>query len=201
MADQYFSHQIELLISSKDGLSNMIWIWGGLSILSAIFFPLLISLLCAYTLVSHHSHIKKYFSENLELGIIESLRAWGKTFLWTFVFVIPGLIKYIHYILTPFVVAFSERYKKGEVDALEYSTKIAKSFYWSIKCWMGVFYLIIPAIMYFVFDEWRMFSNHPISATLLVGVETVIELLFHFIILKMFINYINQNEVQNGSHV
>jgi hypothetical protein len=201
LSDQYLSHEVELLISSKDGLGNMIFLWGGLSIASAIFFPLLVSLLCAYTLIKPHGDVQNYFKNNFELSLVETLRAWGKTFLWCFVFIIPGLLRYINYFLTPFVVAFSGRYKRGEVDALEYSTLIAKKFYWSIKWWMGVFFVIVPAIMYWAFDENRQFAAHPVWATLLTGLETYIELLFHFLILKLFINELNRIEVQDGTHV
>jgi hypothetical protein len=137
--DQYLTKQVENLISSKDGLSNMIWVWGGLSVLSAILFPLLISIFCAYFFITSTKSLNEFVEDNFELSLIETLRAWGKTFLWSFVFLLPGVFKYINYILTPFVVMFSKKYKRGEVDALEYSTLISKKFFWSIKLWLGCF--------------------------------------------------------------
>lgn len=181
----------------------MIWVWGGLSVFSAIFFPLLISMLCAFVLVSGHQKIKNFLTENLELSFLENLRAWGKIFLWSFVFILPGIVKYIDYFLTPFVVLFSRRYKSGEVDALEYSTKISKHFWWRIQLWLAVFYVIVPILFYALFDEYRIFATHPISATALVFLAAVVQLLFHFVILKLFINYLNEleNEVTNVAHV
>lgn len=199
LIDQLLQKQVENLISSKDGLTNMIWVWGGLSIINAILFPVLISLLCAYVLVNTNQKIKTFLAENIELSFIETLRAWGKTFLWTFVFIIPGIVKYINYILTPFVVMFSRKYKNGEVDALKYSTLISKHFWWSIKLWLGVFYVIVPIIFYALFDDYRVFSTHPIAASALVFLNAVIQILFHFVILKLFIKYLN--EVENGAHV
>lgn len=205
LTDQYLQKEVEDIISSKDGLSNIIWLWGFLSVLSAILFPLVISLLCAFLLVSSPQKIGVFFAENFELSFIETLRAWGKVFLWSFLFIIPGIIKYINYILTPFVVMFSRRYKNGEVDALEYSAVISKKFWWSIKLWLGVFYVIIPIVLYALFDELRVFSTHPISATAMVFLESVIELLFHFIILKLFIKFLNDientSEAANGAYV
>ena len=199
--DQFLTKQVEVLISSKDGLSNMIWVWGGLSVLSAIMFPLLISMFCAYFLISSTKSLNEFVEENFELSFIETLRAWGKTFLWSFVFFLPGVIKYINYILTPFVVMFSRKYKRGEVDALEYSTLISKKFFWSIKMWLGLFYVIVPVLFYALFDEYRVFSTHPVAATLVAGLETLVEIIFHFIILNLFIKFLNANEVENGSHV
>lgn len=199
LLDQFVQRKLEMLISSKDGLSSMIWIWGGVSVFSALFFPVVISLICAYVLVSPVQSFKKFVADNIELSIIENLRAWGKIFLWSFVFIIPGVVKYINYILTPFVVLFSKRYKNGEVDALEYSAYISKNFWWSIKMWLGLFLVVIPIAFYLLFDQYRIFSDHPVSATLLVLVSTVVQLLFHFVILRLFIKYLN--EVENVAHV
>lgn len=199
LSEQLLQSQLELVIRSREGLSNSIWLWGLLAIAISVFFPLLISLLCAYHLVSPRPHLKSFFSENFELSFIETLRAWGKTLLWSFVFLIPGVIKYINYILTPFVVLFSKRYKNGEVDALEYSTKISKNFWWSIKIWLGVFYVLLPIVFYVLFESYRSFAQNPVGATLVVLLESVVELVFHFIILRLFIHYLN--EVENGAHV
>lgn len=199
LSEQLIQHQIESIVRSPAGLSNTIWIWGGLALLTALLFPLLISLFCAYTLVRPEKSISQFLKENLELTAVESLRAWGKTFLWSFVFLIPGVIKYINYLMTPFVVMFSQKYKQGQVDALEYSTKISRNFWWSLKLWLGLFYFILPVLFYVVFNDYRSFSQYPIAATLITFIESLVELLFHFIILKLFIKYLN--EVENGAHV
>lgn len=247
VTDQLLQLQVEQLISSKDGLSAMIWLWGALSVLSAVFFPLITSLLCAYLLVDFvqtpasltalpitdvatteitaeaeaaspatdgeatlsdntgvistpqpaptKPEIDTYLKENFELSVVETLRAWGKIYLWSFVFIFPGIIRYINYILTPFVVAFSKKYKNGEVDALEYSTKISKNFWWSIKLWLGFFFVIVPALFYLIFSDYRLFTSHPLAATGVVFLETLAELLFHYIILKLFIKFLNEHEV------
>lgn len=202
LTDQFIQKQIENIISSKDGLTNMIWIWGAFSLITAVFFPLIISFLCAFFLVSNPQlKLSTFFSTHFELGTIETFRAWGKTFLWSFLFIFPGIVKYINYFMTPFVVLFSERYKNGEVDALEYSTEISKNFWWSLKLWMGVFYVIVPVVLYLLLDEYRTFDAHPFTATAVVLLESLIVILFHYIILKMFIKYLNQKEVQHGTHV
>ena len=67
--------------------------------------------------------------EKFELAFVETLRAWGKTFLWCFLFIIPGLIKYTYYLMAPFVVLFSRKYAAGEEDALKYSEQLSKKFW------------------------------------------------------------------------
>lgn len=200
LSEQFIQNKLEVIIRSPAGLSNMIWVWGALALIIALIFPLFISLFCAYTLVKKpNQDLGVFLKDNFEMTTLESFRAWGKTFLWSFVFLIPGVIKYINYLMTPFVVMFSERYKKGEVDALEYSSQISRNFWWSLKLWLGLFYVIIPIMLYVLFENYRSFSAHPFAATAITLLEAFVELLFHFIILKLFIKYLN--EVENGAHV
>lgn len=197
VADQLLNKQIDNLIRSPQGLSNTIWLWGAVSLISTLFFPLLITLLCSQALASRPRSIQKFISEKFELGLLETLRAWGKTFLWCFVFIIPGLIKYTYYLMVPYVVFFSERYAEGKVDALEYSTLLSKKFWWRLNLWLTLFYLIIPLALSSVLDEYRLFSLHPVSAAWCVLLETILVLSFNYVILKLFFKYLN--EVEHGT--
>lgn len=194
LLDQSLNKQIENLLQSQQGLTNTIWFWGALSLLSSLLFPLLTSFLCAHTLANldggpHHFLLKKF-----ELGLIETLRAWGKTFLWCFVFIIPGLIQYTYYLMAPFVVMFSKKYEAGEVDALDYSKKISKKFWHRLNFWLLVFYMILPLAISSLLDEYQIFRTHPITATLTVALQTLIFLAFHYVILKLFLRYLNEFE-------
>jgi hypothetical protein len=199
IVDQALNKQIETVIRAPTGLSNMIWFWGATSLASSLFFPLMITMLCCYTLASLPIGRFKMFSDHFELALIETLRSWGKTFLWCFVFIIPGLIKYTFYILSPFVVFFSKKYAAGQVDALEYSEVLTKKFWWRLNLWLTIFYFIIPIALSSLFDEYKILSTHPVSATLCVLFETLMIFCFHFLILKLFIKYLD--EVENGAHV
>lgn len=196
-ADQLLNKQIDSIIRSPQGLSNMIWVWGLLSLNVTLFFPLLITLLCSQTLAVNVHSFRSFFNGKFELGLIETLRAWGKTFLWCFVFIIPGLIKYTYYLMAPYVVFFSERYAEGEVDALEYSALLSKKFWWRLNLWLTVFYFVIPVILSSLLDEYRLFSLHPVSALACVLLETCLVLSFNYFILKLFFKYLN--EVEHGS--
>ena len=197
LADQSINKHIERAIQSPSGLSNMIFLWGALSLLSSLFFPLIVSFLCCHTLAAIKIGRPQFMKAKFELGLIETLRAWGQTFIWCFVFIIPGLIKYSYYLLTPFVVMFSKNYEAGFVDALKMSEKISKMFWWKLNFWLAVFYMIIPLVISSFLDERRIFKFHPLSATLCVVMETGIVFLFHYVILKPFINCLNKLEEPN----
>lgn len=182
----------------------MIFLWGALSLLSSLFFPLITSFLCCHTLAAFKTDRTQFISSKFELGLIETLRAWGQTFIWCFAFIIPGLLKYTYYLMTPFVVIFSKNYEAGLTDALEMSEKISKLFWWKLNFWLTVFYMVIPLVLSSLLDEKRLFRFHPVSATLCVLMETGIVFLFHYVILKPFITLLNEvenNEVPNVSNV
>ncbi len=199
LVDQSLNKHIELAIQSPTGLSNMIFLWGALSLLSSLFFPLITSLLCCHTLAGMNVNLSQFFKAKFELGLIETLRAWGQTFIWCFVFIIPGLLKYTYYLLTPFVVIFSKNYEVGLVDALKQSEKISKMFWWKLNFWLTVFYLIIPLALSSLLDEKRIFKYHPWAATFCVLLETGIIFLFHYVILKPFLDCLNQLESTNSA--
>lgn len=192
--DQLFNKQIESLIQSPHGLSNMIWFWGALSLIASLVLPLFTSLLCCHTLVGSKESIFEFIHSKFELSLIEALRAWGKTFLWCFLFIIPGLIQGTYYVMTPFVVIFSKKYAAGEVDALQYSKLLSKKFWGRLNLWLLVFYAIIPLTISICLDEYQVFRTHPFLALLCVLLETVIYFLFHFLVLKLFLKYLNEFE-------
>ena len=195
-SDQVITRKVEAIISSKDGLNNTIWFWAGLSLFTTILFPLLTALLSSFCIIKSDKNLKNFVGENLELSFVETLRAWGSAFMWSFVLILPGLRKFIHYTFTPHVVFFSRRYKAGEVDALEYSEVIAKKFWKKLNLWLTVYFLIIPIIFYVLFENYRLFSMYPLAATGLVLLKTVVEYCFNFNLLQILIKYLNETEYE-----
>ncbi len=196
LTDQFIASRVELLVSSRDGLSNMIFFWGAFSLISAIFFPLMFAVLCSYSIVRkpNSTTAQQFIEDNIELSIIETLRAWGKSFLWTFVLIFPGLWKFVLFALTPYVVLFSKKYKSGKVDALEYSTLICKKNFKQVNLWLGVFYVAVPILIYVVAEPYRLLKDNPIAGTVIVLIRTLSEYCFHYMMLRFFITFINQNE-------
>lgn len=196
-SDQTLTKLIEADLRSPMGASSSIWLWGVLSLASSLLFPLTISLLCSYALAKRFlstSGLSNLFIEKFELAVVETLRAWGKSFLWTFVFIIPGLIKFTYYFLSPYVVLFSQKYQQGEVDALDYSTQVTKTIWWRLNGYLFLFYFILPFATSLFFDEYKSFLLHPLTATFFCLIESGIAILFHYFILKLFLNSLKHFE-------
>jgi hypothetical protein len=190
---------MESLIGSKNGLSNMIWFWGSVSLVNAILLPMTTALISSFLVVQFNKKAKGGFSftfEHFELLTIETLRAWGKCFLWSFVLVLPGIWKFFTYTLTPYVVLFSKKYARGEVDALAYSEYICKKNWKAVNKWLTVFYLVVPVVSYLLFEPFRVLAITPVRGTLLILVKTLVELAFHYQMLKIIIEFINKTEAE-----
>ncbi len=197
LIQQFLDRKIERIIQSPTGLNSMIWIWGFLSLLAALIFPLVQTLVCSFYLAKKDTALEKlssFFSENLELSFIEMLRSWGKSFLWFFVFIIPGFVKYSYYMFAPFIVLFSDQYKKGQIDALVLSEKFFKKYWIYTSVQLTIFYFIMPLILSTVLDEYRSFYIHPITATLCLVFESFMILLFHLLILDRIFTFLNNEK-------
>lgn len=190
LVDQYTTKQIEGIIRSSDGISSMIWFWASISLILSILFPTFVAIISLYALKNNSlRRLGRFLNDKLELSILETMRAYGSAILWGFLFIIPGLIKMSYYYLTTFVVLFSPDYAEGKVDALEKSTEISKHHWVALNLLITLFYLVIPVITSTIFDEYTVFDKHPISAAAYCGLEAVFTLLFHYIVLNMFLGY------------
>ncbi len=197
--DQFTTKQIEVIIRSQDGITFMIWFWAGISLLLSILFPTLLAIICLYALKNNSlKHITAFFQKNFELSVLEMMRAWGISFLWGFLFIIPGLIKMSYFYLTTFVVLFSPDYEQGKADALKKSEEISKHHWVSLNLYVSLFYLVIPVITSTLFDEYTIFEKHPLSAAAYCSLETATTLFFHYLILKLFAPYFIPNINQQG---
>lgn len=190
IVDQFTTKQIEVIIRSSEGISSSIWFWGALSLVLSILFPTLVAIISLYALKNNSLRkFGSFLSDKLELTILETMRAYGVSILWGFLFIIPGLIKMSYYYLTTFVVLFLPEYDEGKVDALKKSEEISKHHWMTLNLLVTLFYLIIPVITSTIFDEYTVFDKHPLSAAAYCGLEAVFTLLFHYIVLKLFISY------------
>lgn len=197
LIQQFLDRKIEKIIQSPSGLNSMIWIWGFLSLLAALIFPLIQTLLCSIYLSKKNADVmdvQKTFYESFELTFIEMLRSWGKSFLWFFVFIVPGFVKYSYYMFSPFFVLFSEKYKNGSADALEISEQFFKKYWIYATVQLTIFYFIMPLVLSTLLDEYRSFYIHPITATLCLVFESFMILLFHLLILDRIFTFLNNEK-------
>ena len=215
--DQFLNSKIEIILKSQDAFPAILWLWVALSIASSFLFPLFATLIASYNIsrtlkkpnLSTYKprSLSSFFANTFELSLLESLRAFGSACLWGLLFIIPGIVKYSYYLLTPFVVFFSQKYQNGEVDALEMSKVISKKFWWKLNTLIIVFAFLIPIILSTSFDEYTSFKNHFLSATILVAASAFVTIIFHYLILKNFFVHLAEEELiqntgdSNGTYV
>lgn len=200
IVDQFTTKQIEGIIRSNEGISSIIWFWASISLLLSILFPTFVAIISLYAL--KNNSLRKFgvfLRDKLELSILETMRAYGISILWGFLFIIPGLIKMSYYYLTTFVVLFSPDYEEGKVDALKKSEEISKHHWVTLNLLVTFFYLVIPSITSTIFDEYTVFDKHPATAALYCGLEAVCTLLFHYIVLKLFLGYFITDNTNSDS--
>lgn len=208
--DQFINSKIEAILRSPQGLSQTIWLYGAISIFSSLFFPLIISFFASFALASSIQDVdyarfvpknfKGFFKQHFELSSLEMIRSWGKTFLWTFLFIIPGIVKFFLYMPTPFVVLFSKRYQAGEVDALKLAQQISKKHWFWLLIYMTLFTFVLPITISLVMDEYRVFRDYAVFATLLTAIDAVIVIIFHYYILKLILKFIKDDDSKGIAH-
>lgn len=213
--DQYINTKIEAILRSTQGLSQTIWLYGAVSIFSSLLFPLIITFVASYALARSIQDVNyatftpkafdRFLKDNFELSFLETIRAWGKTFLWTFLFIIPGIIKFFLYVPVPFVVFFSKRYQAGEVDALKLSQKIAKKHWFWLLIYMTMFTFVLPMTLSLGMDQYRVFREYVVYASLLTAIDAVVVIVFHYYILKLILKFIKDDDSKgataNGTNV
>lgn len=204
--DQFINSKIEAILRSPQGLSQTIWLYGSISIFSSLFFPLVITFIASFALARSIQNqdysrfiptsLLDFVGEHFELSFLETIRSWGKTFLWTFLFIIPGIIKFFLYMPVPFVVLFSKRYQDGEVDALKLAQKIAKKHWFWLLVYMTMFTFILPMALSLGMDQYRVFREYFVYASLLTAVDAVIVIVFHYYILKLILKFIKDDDLK-----
>ncbi len=141
--DIWLSQKIEAQLSNVSGLGFEIWFYGVnvfiLSILSPLFFFLIVAALFK------RENIFSIYKKSFSLLLKEQLRAWGSVANWTFVFILPGLWRFIQYSFVPFIVCFDNEYQLGKIDALEQSRKISRGMGLQLLAAFFIFAGILPA--------------------------------------------------------
>ncbi len=184
ICNQWLTARLELLLKASGKFEEGVFFYGALSVLSTLVFPVLMTSttlwgvqqvsLRSTTLGSNLpgpsfvAFLRKYFEQIL----IETLRAWGKSFQWFLCFIVPGFIVLVFYYLVPFVVVLSENYERGQIDALKTSVKIAKTKWFQLSCALLIFGFAVPVYISTVFDSYYLIWKTPVSTLLVNAFET-----------------------------
>ncbi len=174
--DQWLTQRMQNILSSPDGLSNWIWAYGLASILASLIFP---------TTALIWVIRKKFTFQGLYQLFIETLRAWGQALSWSFLFIIPGLVRWLRLSFVPFITLESKAYARGEVDALETSILLSKGRLGKLIGLIFIFSLLIPLLLT-TWDDNRMIWQTPTASLTLTLVETLSTILFFLLLHRLF---------------
>lgn len=198
--DQYLNLKMETALRDPMGVQSQVIYFGFLSILSSILFPVLLLSIALYALNNLDSLEKSlhdFWGRHLNHMYIETLRAWGKTLLWSLLFVLPGIWKYLEYSLVPFVVTSSQRYDEGRLDALKGSASVVRRHWFKILFLLVFFHLFIPGLITTLFDAYRLIWKTPVQSLVLNALDTYLLLVSTHILFNIF-----RSEVQrHDAHV
>lgn len=103
----------------------------------------------------------------------ESLKAIGKSSLWMYCFIIPGIIRWIEYSILPFVVFLNKKYQSGAAEALQLSQTISKKNKWKLYIFWILFNLVMPFIFSAAAGDYDSFYATPVQATILTLIESI----------------------------
>lgn len=172
--DQYLSLAVEKAITNPDGAQQAVYFFGFLSIISSLIFPVLLTLIALFAVsaVQSHNSLESFFKRYTNQVYIETLRAWGKTLLWSLLLILPGLWKYIEYIFVPFVVVESTPYQEGHEDALKASSHIVRKHFFKVLGVIALFHFFIPLLLTALFDQYRLLWGTPIASLALNFLDT-----------------------------
>lgn len=124
--------------------------------------------------------------QQFELMIIESLRAWGSTFLWTLFLILPGFYRWLSLSTVPMVVLFSKKYHLGQVDALHQSQQIFHKRWGKIFIFAICFYFLVPLVMASILDGYRKIWITPFLSLGASLLDYMVLLVSLFLLLNIF---------------
>lgn len=187
--DRYLNLNIENAVRDPNGAQQQVYFFGALSIFNSVVFPVLLMTVALFALNATKNEkqglggfLKKYLNQIY----IETLRSWGKTLLWTMLFILPGIWKYIEFSLVPMVVTSSKSYDEGNEDALKKSAQVVRHHWPAILGILVVFHLFIPIVLSVLFDSYRLIWKTPLASLSLSVLDTYLLLISTHLLFKIF---------------
>lgn len=187
--DQLLTLNTEAALYNPQGGTGWVWGYGFASLVVGILYPILGSLVViygAYAEETNENDLWSFIQHHLNQLGIEVLRSWGKTLLWSLLFILPGIWKYLEYTMIPFVVTLSKAYDRGEQDALLTSTRIVRRNLLKVLAILLSFHLIFPSILTVLFDDHRLIWQTPLSAALLTFIDVYLFIFSTQLLLGIF---------------
>lgn len=179
--DVWITGQMQVLLSNPEGTSPVVYAYGLCSILISLLFPTAMIVMIVTALKGSWGHL----FEDLNQVMIETLRTWGVALSWSFLLIVPGLIKWLRLSLVPFVVMLDPAYKKGEKDALQESERLTRGKFWLLLFAFVLMTIVVPLILT-SFDDYKVIWRTPLASLLYHVVETLVSISFILWLLKIF---------------
>jgi hypothetical protein len=170
----------------------MVFIYGAAYLINSIFFTTLAVVVIIFGLTDTNESLSEYIYRYLNQSCIEVLRSWGKTLIWSFLLIIPGIIKYLQFLFVPFVVTTLPKYDEGKVDALEASKVFFKKHWLKALGAVIGFQVVWSYLSVDLFDEYRLFSQTPLPALLITLLEAAVFLLYILVLFRIYSNSVRE---------
>lgn len=194
--DQWISQAMQAQLMSTEGAGSMIWVYGLFSILVSMVFPLLSLVLVVLALqeplIFTPTELFSRALGELNQVLIETLRSWGRAMAWSFLFILPGLIKWLRYSFVPLIALCLPSYRQGERDALKTSEQVSRGQLGKLIGLFAVFSVILPLVMT-SFDEYKLIWKTPVASLLLTAAECSLTVIFMLLLIRIFANAAEKN--------
>lgn len=147
-------------------VTSLVWSVAGNALLVLIVARELWIRTTGQTLPPFNAWVSLHFKHLL----LESVRVVSWVGIWSFAFLIPGLIQYLRWIFVPYVVLLDDRYHRGELDALKRSEHLARGRWGKLFLFM-VGFLIVSVSLQGLGQSfhWSVFQT-PLQSVALQGV-------------------------------
>lgn len=195
--DQYLNLYIENALQDPLGAQGQVYLFGFLSLLSSVIFPTLLLTIALFALnlqIGWTQSLGAFIKKNLNQLYIETLRSWGKTLLWSLCFVIPGIVKYVQYLMVPIVVTSSTRYEEGQEDALQASARIVRHNWGKVILILFTFQILIPLVLASLFNGYRLIWKTPAQSLALSALDTYLILFSTHLLFTIFRNEVRKHD-------
>jgi hypothetical protein len=183
--DQGLTVLMESNLRSPEGATSSVFLLGALYLANNIFFTTLATIAAIYGASTLNSSLLGFIDCYLNQSCIEIVRSWGRVLSWSFLLVIPGIIKYLQYMFVPFVVAMDSSYQKGEKDALKASRELFKKHWTTLVFAMIGFQVVWSYLSVDFFDAYRLFWQTPVRALLISTLEAMVFLMYILILFRV----------------
>lgn len=170
-------------MNSQEGTGYKLWLYGGLTISMGMILPLLQMILVLAG--SSQRGLLSFLNAKFKQSLIESMRSWGKAMTWSFLLIVPGVVRYIRYLFVVFIVCEDPNYAQGKVEALQTSFRLSRNIWTKLFFIYFVFAILIPSILS-TQDELRIITLHPIAGLGFCLLESLLGIVFTLIILRIY---------------